>query len=66
LPDIKGLLDQCNAFIDQEGMGEALKQKFKPWGGLLRKEHADAESCKNFIPKAKASLFIPAGWRKNR
>ncbi|MRR17254.1 MAG: thiamine pyrophosphate-binding protein [Deltaproteobacteria bacterium] len=46
--DIKGLLDQCNQYVDDEGMGSELQKNFAPWVAELRKEHSERKELQKF------------------
>lgn len=58
--DIKGLLDQCNSFIDAENIGNSLQETFKPWIDELRKEHRERKELQKFITESKSIPIHPA------
>jgi acetolactate synthase-1/2/3 large subunit len=57
--DIKGLLDQCNNLIDNEGMGDSLKKNFKPWVDELHKEHVERKEMQKFNTESKSIPINP-------
>ncbi len=58
--DIKGLLDQCNMLIDESGIGDTLKETFKPWIDELRKEHLERKELQKFKTESNSIPIHPA------
>ena len=46
--DIKGLLGQCIKLMDDEAIGDSLKNNFRSWVDILRKEHDERKKIETF------------------
>ena len=53
--DIKGLLHQCNQYVDEERIGSTLQKTFASWVDELKKKTRNEKSFKNLIRKVKKS-----------